>query len=392
MNHQIPEPELGDPGFDRLKFDEPETGPDEPFEGAKAEATTFAPERITKRSITMSIAMVLTAVLIGASPLLPTTYVVRAPGPTFDTLGKVDDQTLIEVTGAQTFPTTGQLRLTTVSAFGTPEQGVPLGRVIWAWFSPDEAVFPIESVFTPGQSQEQINEVNQQAMVSSQETATVAALTEMGYVVPASMTIEGAVEDSDAESKVKVGDVIETFDGADVATYQQLVDELGKLTPGQEVKLGVKRSGERVDLEITTITGHDGTAFLGLFLATDFDFPVDVSLRIDNVGGSSAGMMFALGIIDLLTPADEAQGKIIAGTGTISIDGAVGPIGGIAYKMRGAMRDGADWFLAPAANCDEVVGNIPDGMHVFAVDTLAEARDAVVAIGTGQTAGLATCD
>ena len=101
--------------------------------------------------------------------------------------------------------------------------------------------------------------------------------------------------------------------------------------------------------------------------------------------------MFALAIIDRLTPEDEANGKIIAGTGTISIDGEVGPIGGIAYKMRGAMRDGADWFLAPTSNCDEVVGHVPDGMNVVAVDTLAAARDAVVAIGAGQTTELPTC-
>ena len=287
MNHKTPEPEFGDPDFDELNFQDPEeialeelnAREYEARERAAADAITFAPEGITKRSMTTSIAMVLTAVLIAATPLLPTTYVVRAPGPTFDTLGTVDDQPLIEVKGTETFPTTGQLRLTTVSAFGTPEEGVPLGRVLWAWFSPDEAVYPIESVFTPGQSQEQINEVNQQAMISSQETATVAALTELGYVVPATMTIDGAVEDSDAEAKVEQGDVLETFEGADVVTYQQLVDDLGKLTPGQKVTLGVDRKGEHIELEITTITGHDGTAFLGLFLDTDFDMPVDVRSR-----------------------------------------------------------------------------------------------------------------
>jgi PDZ domain-containing protein len=101
--------------------------------------------------------------------------------------------------------------------------------------------------------------------------------------------------------------------------------------------------------------------------------------------------MFALGIVDLLTPEDEADGQLVAGTGTMDVTGAVGRIGGIRQKLAGAARDGAAWFLAPDGNCDEVVGYVPRGMRVVPVATLHEAREALVAIGAGTGDDLPTC-
>ena len=98
-----------------------------------------------------------------------------------------------------------------------------------------------------------------------------------------------------------------------------------------------------------------------MVLQYKFKFPFDVKISLDKVGGPSAGMMFALGIVDTVTPGDLTGGKHVAGTGTITPDGAVGPIGGIGQKMVGARSGGATMFLAPAANCDDVVGHIPDG-------------------------------
>ena len=83
---------------------------------------------------------------------------------------------------------------------------------------------------------------------------------------------------------------------------------------------------------------------------------------------------------------------MVAGTGTISVAGDVGPIGGITQKMYGALRDGATWFLAPDSNCDEVVGSIPRGLHVVRVATLHEAREAITAIGAGTGDALPTCE
>ncbi|WP_372445356.1 YlbL family protein [Bifidobacterium pluvialisilvae] len=118
---------------------------------------------------------------------------------------------------------------------------------------------------------------------------------------------------------------------------------------------------------------------------------VTISMNVDEIGGPSAGMMYALGAIDKLTAQNETGGRTIAGTGTIDKDGKVGAIGGIRLKMLGAKRDGATWFLAPKDNCDEVVGHVPAGLRDVSVSNLSEAYKALVAIGQGKGGSLPHC-
>jgi PDZ domain-containing protein len=264
--------------------------------------------------------------------------------------------------------------------------------VLQGWLSPSRRVLPVESVFPQDATQEQLDEQNEAQMVSSQENATVAALEELGYTVPVTLTVHEAVAGTGAVGVVEPGDVLLSYDGTPLTSYGQLIDLLDETDPGTTVTLGVLRDGAEVDLDVVTGAREDDDGSqLGVYIDPTFDPPVDVSIRIDQIGGSSAGTMFALGIIDKLTPEDEADGQVIAGTGTMDLNGAVGPIGGIRQKMAGALRDGADWFLAPADNCDEVVGNVPDGLTVVKVSTLHEAREAVEAIGAGEAGDLPTC-
>jgi len=149
-----------------------------------------------------------------------------------------------------------------------------------------------------------------------------------------------------------------------------------------------------VEITPTTATASDGTTstVIGIGTKTTYDLPVDITIQLDNVGGPSAGMMFALGMIDLLTPGELNGGKDVAGTGTIDADGNVGAIGGIRQKLFGAKDAGAEWFLAPESNCDEVVGHVPDGLTVFAVKTLDDSLAALKAIADGaDTSKLPTC-
>lgn len=119
---------------------------------------------------------------------------------------------------------------------------------------------------------------------------------------------------------------------------------------------------------------------------------VKVRLHIEDIGGPSAGMMYALGILDKLTPENETGGKVVAGTGTIEKSQKIGAIGGIRLKMIAAQRDGATWFLAPQDNCDEVVGHVPQGLRVVRVSTLDEAYTALKTIGSGRNVrSLPTC-
>lgn len=349
------------------------------------------PDRVSARSITLSVGMMVTALLLAVLVLLPVPYAISSPGPTRDVLGEHDGTPLIQIEGAETFESTGELRLTTVSGTGGPGFPSSVVGVLQGWLSPWAVVQPVELLYPPDRTQDEIDESNTAEMVSSQENAAVAALTELGYEVPATLVVAGTVEGSDAEGKVEDGDVIVGLDGTAVPDYQELIGLLGEVEAGDTVTLTVRRHGQSVDIPVVTTAKADGGAQIGVFIDPAFDMPVDVTISIDDIGGPSAGTMFALGIIDKMTPEDEANGKDIAGTGTIDVTGEVGPIGGIRQKLAGAVRDGATWFLAPAANCDEVVDHVPDGLRVVRVKTLHEAREAITAIGAGTADDLPTC-
>lgn len=352
--------------------------------------------RIGSRAITMVGSGLAAFALLVAMLLVPVPYAVEASGPTFDTLGEVAEHPLISVDGAETYPDEwGQLRLTTVTSAGGPGFPVTAGSVLRGWLAEDMLVQPAEAVFAPEITEEERSQMAAQQMASSQQNATVSALTALGHDVPAVLTVVDAVSGSGAVGVVQEGDVItglRTPDGEHpIDTYQGLSDALAATAPGSTVTMTVDRDGTPTDLEVSTGDDGRGGSVLGVVLDAEFDYPIDVHIEIDNVGGPSAGTMFALGIIDVLTPGPIAGGHVVAGTGTITPDGQVGPIGGIRLKLLGAVRDGAEYFLAPVSNCDQVVGHVPDGLQVIRVATLAEAEQAVQAIADGSATDLPSC-
>ncbi|UZN02052.1 PDZ domain-containing protein [Cellulomonas sp. S1-8] len=364
---------------------------DELEESPEGEPDGFERPRPTPRALVLSFGMLAVSVLVGILAVVPAPYAVNGPGPTKDVLGEVDGTPLIEVDGAETFPSTGELLLTTISGTGGPGYPAYALNVLQGWFSPSSLVRPVEEVYPQDLTQEEIDESNAGQMVSSYENASVAALTELGYEVPATLVVAGTVEGTDAEGKLEEGDVLTALDGVALPDYQLLVERLEEVVPGDTVTLTVTRHSRALEVPVVTGEREDGGAQIGVFIDPSFDMPLDVSISIDGIGGPSAGTMFALGIVDLLTPEDEAAGQVIAGTGTIDVTGAVGPIGGIRQKLFGAVRDGATWFLAPAGNCEEVVGHVPDGLRVVEIATLHEAREAMTAIGAGTADDLPTC-
>lgn len=353
---------------------------------------TPAPRRRMSRGAVAGIwALAVAMVILLVLTFLPTAYVIQQPGPVFNTLGTAtsadgEEVPLISIEGAETFPTEGALDLLTVQVVGNRERTPNWVELATAWFDPSRAVLPIDSVFPEGQTTEERNEESSAMMVDSQKEATAAALSELGYDVDTRITVHSLTEDSAAAGLLEEGDVIVSADGTPVTSGDQLraIVQEGQ---GQPIELTVDRDGEEVTVSVTpTPTEVDGTTVwrLGIQLLSDFDFPIDVTIQLNNVGGPSAGMMFALGIIDTLTPGELNGGENVAGTGTITADGKVGPIGGIRQKMWGAVGAGADWFLAPAANCDEVVGHIPNGLRVFAV---ADLDDALTVLETVREGG-----
>jgi PDZ domain-containing protein len=328
--------------------------------------------------------------------LLPSPYVIQQPGPVFDTLGTVEVEgeeiPLITIPDEETFPTEGSLDLLTVSAVGRPGRTPGWLDVAVAWFDTRRAVVPVEVVFPPGLSEEDRDTQNEAQMVDSQQDAIAAALVELGYDFPREVVVQGIGEGTPAEGVLEIGDVIAAVDGRPVQSVTELrtaIAEHGTETPA---RLEVVRGDETVEVEATPIE-RGGQTILGVGVRMRYEFPIDVEIRLDDVGGPSAGMMFALGIMDKLTPGAMTGGENVAGTGTIDSDGAVGGIGGIRQKLWGAEENGADWFLAPEANCNEVVGHVPDGLDVFSVTTLEEAREIVEAVGEGgDTSSFARCE
>ncbi|HEX7806458.1 MAG TPA: S16 family serine protease [Cellulomonas sp.] len=382
MNDTTPAPDGADLfGTGALEPDETD-GPFEPDDPAA---------RPGARSMTLSIAMLVAAVLFAVLAVVPAPYVVSSPGPTRDTLGDQGGTPLISISGAPTYPSTGQLRLTTVSATGGPGYPSTVLGVVRGWFDSSSAVRPVEELYPPDASKDEVDKANQVQMTSSQENATVAALEELGYDVPATLTVAGTTAGSGADGVLLVDDVLVTMNGTALTSFTQLTDALTATTAGATVHLGIERAGSPLDVDVVTTERKGGGAQLGVLIKPTFSPPIDVKIKIDDIGGSSAGTMFALGIIDKLTPEDEVNGQVIAGTGTMDISGDVGPIGGIRQKLVGARRDGATWFLAPVDDCTEVVGHVPAGLRVVRIATLHEAREAMIAIGAGTADSLPTC-
>ncbi len=347
--------------------------------------------RLSPRTVTTLVAGALAVGLYALVAAAPVPYAVMRPGPVRDVLGTAGGAPMIEVEGRRTYPTEGSLDLTTVSVLGGPGRTVTLGSVLRGWVDPEVVVLPEAEVFPPGQTRDEVTQQNTQEMVSSQESATAAALRELDVAVPTTLRVAGFAEGSDAAGVLREGDVVTAVSGVRVGDLPQLRDELQSTTAGDPVTVTVRRGGEPVDVEVTTLRGEEGTTLLGVLVDPAYDFPVDVAIQVERIGGPSAGMMFALGIVDKLTPGAMTGGQAVAGTGTVDSAGEVGPIGGIRQKLVGAREAGARWFLAPAGNCDQVVGHEPDELGVVRVATLAQARDAVEAIGRGDTADLPAC-
>ncbi len=343
------------------------------------------------RYVAMLISGALTIVLGIAAAVLPVPYVVESPGPTFNTLGTDHNKPVISITGHATYPAKGNLDLTTVYINGGPNGPVNIFEAFQAWLDGSKAVYPEELLYPKGVTKQQSEQESALAMTTSQENAVASALQEENIPYGQKLEVAGLSDGSASAGKLQTGDVFTSINGKAITSLNVVQTALAD-GAGAPAAVVVDRNGKPVTVSITPGKGSNGKYILGVLLQYKFTFPFDVKISLDQVGGPSAGMMFALGIIDSITPGDLTGGKHVAGTGTISPDGTVGPIGGIAQKMRGARNGGATLFLAPAANCDEVVGHVPDGLQVVKVDTLADAKSAVERLASGQDMSrLPTC-
>jgi Lon-like protease len=367
-----------------------------------------------RRGLTVVLGAVLTLLLglwIGQADV---PYVTLSPGPTVDTLSAVDRdgdtckvttpppapeptvtqpgsasaspsprpepdcQDVIQITGTDLSPTgKGQLRMVTVSVISN----VNLLDAVKGWISGEDAVVPRKLIYPEDKTEQEVEQENKQEFENSQTSAETAALKYLGY--PVRVTVTQVTPDSAAVGKLQEGDIIDSVDGTQVTSTAKLLELVQAKPAGSTLRIGYTRGEQKATVDIVTKAATDGTPRVGVNIKTVQPHPFDLRIKLDKIGGPSAGMMFALGIIDKLKPEDLTHGKIIAGTGTIDDEGNVGQIGGITQKLYGARAAGTTYFLVPADNCAEAKTNVPSGLTLVKVSTLQEATAALEAIGSG---------
>ncbi|MGH3474186.1 MAG: YlbL family protein [Aeromicrobium sp.] len=350
--------------------------------------------RPSRRYLTMVVASLSLIVLSCVAFLVPVPYVTMRPGPAFDTFGKINDKPMISFgEGVKTYPTTGSLDFTTVSVTRA-ETNVSLAQAVEAYFADDTAVVPRSFIYRQGVSAKDAKAEGQAQLASSKDSSRVAALRAAGYTVPEMPTIDSVGADGSAKGKLQVGDEISSVDGRSTTTARDVVEAVGRIEPGDTVTISFIRDGEKQSVDIITRPDAINKELprIGVMLRSTFDFPITITNNVgEQVGGPSAGAMFALAIYDRLTPGSLTGGREVAGTGEITPDGTIGPIGGIRQKIAGAADDGAKVFLVPAANCAEASGGDDHGMRLVKVSKLDDAIDSLEELADDSKATVPRC-
>jgi PDZ domain-containing protein len=336
---------------------------------------------VTRRTATLVTAIIVLVFSLGLVTVFPVPFVSFSPGPVKDTLGTANGKAVIDITGHETFPTTGQLDLTTVSVT-SPDRDLTLPQAMRNWLDPHHDLFPRDIIYPPEQSADQVEEQNTAEMTGSQDSAVAAAL--QAAKAPYHPKVASVAKDSPADGKLKPGDVVLKVDGVAATQIPQVGDLVRKNKVGENVTFLVRRGGTEQTIVVKTAAtpGEESRPMVGITIGVDSPVKVSVNLGQD-IGGPSAGTAFALAIYDKLTPGPLLAGKHVAGTGTIDALGQVGAIGGIQQKIAGAKNDGATVFLVPAPNCEAALHAGVDGIQLVKISTLTDAISALKALSAG---------
>jgi PDZ domain-containing protein len=292
------------------------------------------------------------AILLFVLYLVRLPYFVLQPGPAQDVVP------LIHVEQHQVYAPNGHLLLTAVNIY-QPN----IYQALWAWIDKTESVVPEKDILGPGETQQEELQRALSQMDTSKIDAAVVALakfanypTEHGEGV----LVESVFPGSPADGKLFAGDLITSVDGTAIDDPDQLGTMIRAAGVGHPLTFEIEAGGEKHSFTLAPAR-IEGVSYpvIGIGSVANFPFPLDIDSG--DIGGPSAGLMWTLGLTDVLTPGDLTGGKTIAGTGTIGLDGTVGPIGGVAEKVVAAERAGAVIFFAPvqdAPDARSVAGHI----------------------------------
>ncbi len=357
---------------------------------------------MSRRTVAGLFALGLAAALLVVAAVMPVPYVTFRPGPTINVLAPYDGKDIIQISGHKVYKDDGALRMVTVYPDG-PDDKLSFTTVLSGWFSPSTAVLPHDAVYPKGSTNKSVQQESALQMTTSQDSATVAALDAAGIKYTTSVLV-GQVDPKGASAGIlKVGDELLRVNGVKITSPELVQQTIRPLPDKSAVTFELLRKGKKMTLSVRTRatdielpaptkeqeTCPDGSlvpsetkkvSLIGITPAPRYKYPFDVKVSLsDNIGGPSAGMMFALSIYDLLTPGSLTGGKVIAGSGEISEDGVVGAIGGIGQKLVGAQRDGAHLFLVAAENWEEAIHSDYDKskLKLVKVHTLTDALKAI---------------
>ena len=312
--------------------------------------------------------------LILAALFIPSPFVILAPGTPQNVLGEA-----IKISGTKTYPTTGKLSVTSVMVTD-PDSYITGFDIFYGWLDNQRAVLPRQEVYPDGETAAEAVKQGAAEMNGSQINATAAALSYLGYKSASKLAVVDVNKESKAQNVILVNDQVLTIDDRKFESTTELLQFLDNKKPGDYVTVKVNRKGVELTKKITLSSRDDGSAFIGINIQEQFVFPFDVKIKLEETGGPSGGLIFAIGVVDKLTAEDLIRSRNIAGTGTITTTGNVGPIGGIAEKIIGARDFGVEIFFTPIENCQDISnfealgqGKGEKAIKIVPVATLAEA-------------------
>lgn len=346
--------------------------------------------------VLLVLAMLACAVLLAA--LIPSPFAIERPGPVVDTLGEVqlEDRStgpVIAVEDTELFETEGELNLLTVSILGDPEHPQSWLSLLPALFDPAQRVAPVTEFYPEGVTLEQRQDQNAAYMDSSQLQAAAAAFRWLGEAVEVELSVAGVIPDGPSDGVLEEGDVLLTVDGEPIADFGELRSRVGAAGEGGRIAVGFERDGDRREATLEPrVPQGGGEPLIGATIASQYDLPHEVDISLTEIGGPSAGLAFAMGLVEKLTPGSMLGDLTVSATGTITDEGEVGAIGGLTQKMWAADRAESDLFLMPLGNCGDLPQQRPGGLRIAPVANLGEAVAAVEAAVAGEEpAGVERC-
>jgi len=339
---------------------------------------------MARRTVALIAAGALVVMLAVVTALIPVPYAALVPGPATNVLGLQKDKPVISISGRQTYPPEGEFTLVTVAVTGV-DYRMDLLTALQGWLDPRVAIVPKQAVYPGNKPKKQLERENAEQMRSSQQQAVIAALRALD-LARQTVLVDSVDTDAPAQRKLRANDTIVEVDGTSVTTAEQVRAAVTRHASGDAISFTILRDGKQQAVVVSTAGSPEKLeqARVGIALRDEYTYPLEVDIQVDNIGGPSAGLLFALAIYDTLTPGNLTGGQNIAGTGTIDVNGNIGAVGGVQMKVIAAGQAGAEVFLTPKDNCADALATKPDGLRLVKVTTLQEALNTLEALRTGR--------